>query len=293
MVSANAASVGDVLLGVPLNCSAGLNADAVNILQVRKGHHWGWQVGQGRRAGDAPLKCSAGLDVDLLKARGGRCGPGGRKGPGGWRVGQARACRQCMPAACAMPSPIWHCCFAALTNPCAATANYYAYADMQQDAGLWRYAASLTAASLRGTERAQALQRWAHHVLTVEGSLWRAVGILTAAGCLRMAAQALRDAGLADCAHAYIEACHQAGLMVPSQQTQQQQGAGGGTAGAAAERDQSAAGGQGQQLELFDLLGQRGRGARSGRAQLLTPGDEERQVGLEFEQYICLLIAHL
>lgn len=33
VVSAHAASIGDNLLGVPLNCSAGLNADAVTVLQ--------------------------------------------------------------------------------------------------------------------------------------------------------------------------------------------------------------------------------------------------------------------
>lgn len=37
VVSAHAASIGDTLLGVPLNCSAGLNADAVQLLQVRLG----------------------------------------------------------------------------------------------------------------------------------------------------------------------------------------------------------------------------------------------------------------
>lgn len=33
VVSAHAASIGDTLLAVPLNCSAGLNADAVTVLQ--------------------------------------------------------------------------------------------------------------------------------------------------------------------------------------------------------------------------------------------------------------------
>jgi len=90
VVSAHAATIGDSLLGVPLNCSAGLHADAVGLLQ---------------------------------------------------------------------------------------------------EAGLWGLAAALTARSLTGTERAQALSRWARHVREQEGSTWRCVGILTAAGCLQAAAQ--------------------------------------------------------------------------------------------------------
>ncbi|KAI8463507.1 MAG: hypothetical protein J3K34DRAFT_443722, partial [Monoraphidium minutum] len=38
-----------------------------------------------------------------------------------------------------------------------------------QEEGLWRLAANLTARGLRGTERAAALQRWAHHALRSEG----------------------------------------------------------------------------------------------------------------------------
>jgi hypothetical protein len=90
VVSAHAASIGDNLLGVPLNCSAGLNADAVALLQ---------------------------------------------------------------------------------------------------EAGMWQAAAALTARTLAGTERAQALSRWASHVRHHEGSVWRCVGILTSAGCLQAAAQ--------------------------------------------------------------------------------------------------------
>lgn len=93
VVSAHAASIGDTLLGVPLNCSAGLNADAVQLLQ---------------------------------------------------------------------------------------------------EAGMWQLAASLTARTLSGTERAQALCRWAGHVLQQEGSVWRCVGILTSAGCLSAAVQVWR-----------------------------------------------------------------------------------------------------
>lgn len=91
-MSAHAASIGDNLLGVPLNCSAGLNADAVTLLQ---------------------------------------------------------------------------------------------------EAGMWQYAAVLIARALTGSERAQALSRWASHLLRQEGSVWRCVGILTTAGCLSAAAQVI------------------------------------------------------------------------------------------------------
>lgn len=60
----------------------------------------------------------------------------------------------------------------------------------------------------------QALQRWAHHVWHAEGSVWRALGILTAAGCLGEALRVLLDAGLPDCAAAYVAACRHAGLTV-------------------------------------------------------------------------------
>lgn len=61
--------------------------------------------------------------------------------------------------------------------------------SLPQECGLWRYAASLTAHALTGVERATAMARWARHVLEAEGAVWGAVGILTAAGCLREALQ--------------------------------------------------------------------------------------------------------
>jgi hypothetical protein len=45
-----------------------------------------------------------------------------------------------------------------------------------------------------------------------EGSLWRAVGLLTAGGALRTAVLTLRRSGMADCAHAYVAACAEAGI---------------------------------------------------------------------------------
>ncbi len=44
--------------------------------------------------------------------------------------------------------------------------------------------------------------------------MWRALGILTAAGCLGEALRVLLDAGLPDCAAAYVAACRHAGLTV-------------------------------------------------------------------------------
>lgn len=71
---------------------------------------------------------------------------------------------------------------------CSAGLNADAVA-LLQEAGMWQAAAALTARTLTGTERAQALSRWASHVRHHEGSVWRCVGILTSAGCLQAAAQ--------------------------------------------------------------------------------------------------------
>ncbi|KAG2490001.1 hypothetical protein HYH03_011468 [Edaphochlamys debaryana] len=103
-----------------------------------------------------------------------------------------------------------------------------------QEAGLWRYAAALAAHSLSGAERAAALQRWSDHVATVEGSTWRAAGLLTAGGCCGEALRLLMQAGLPDAAYAYAAAVRAAGLVV-------QMSGDGASAGGAA----SAAGGSG------------------------------------------------
>ncbi|GIM02414.1 hypothetical protein Vretimale_7287, partial [Volvox reticuliferus] len=76
-----------------------------------------------------------------------------------------------------------------------------------QESGMWRLASVMTAHSLTGTERAQTLQRWALHVWRLEGSVWRGVGLLAAAGCLQEALRLLLDAGLPDCAAAFVAAC--------------------------------------------------------------------------------------
>ena len=40
-----------------------------------------------------------------------------------------------------------------------------------QEAGLWRYAATLTAHTLKGNERAAALERWAAHIHQVTAAM--------------------------------------------------------------------------------------------------------------------------
>eukprot|EP00878_Enallax_costatus_P014287 GHUV01014945.1.p1 GENE.GHUV01014945.1~~GHUV01014945.1.p1 ORF type:complete len:500 (+),score=179.13 GHUV01014945.1:122-1621(+) len=230
VVSAHAASIGDNLLGVPLNCSAGLNADAVTVLQ---------------------------------------------------------------------------------------------------EAGRWQSAAVLIARALAGTERAQALSRWSSHVLHQEGSVWRCVGLLTAAGCLSAAVQVLRGAGLPDCAHAYVQACQEAGLLIKQQQVSQsqsqpqqqdalahllsQQGvrssSDAGDNKDAYELFQEQASNAG--MELFDLLGQRTRmlsfrsisdrglqqqnaaAASLGNSEPCSGPDEIRTVLAEYTSYLCALLSSL
>jgi hypothetical protein len=95
--------------------------------------------------------------------------------------------------------------------------NFAEAAAVLQEAGLWRLAAALAAARLTGTEASVVLSRWAAAVAALDGGegLWRAVGLWTAAGCLRSAATALLEAGMPDAAHAYVAACQQAGLLLP------------------------------------------------------------------------------
>lgn len=111
---------------------------------------------------------------------------------------------------------------------------------MLQEDGLWRYAATLTAHKLEGVEHALSCLRWAQHVQSQEGSIWRAAGILVSGGCLREAIrvtilpnlvhrelmilpadqyqlcnfeQVFKNAGYPDCAAAFCECCKEAGLM--------------------------------------------------------------------------------
>ena len=50
------------------------------------------------------------------------------------------------------------------------------------------------------------------HTAQAEGSLWRALGVLTAAGALRVAVTLLRKKHMPDCAAAYAEAATSAGF---------------------------------------------------------------------------------
>jgi hypothetical protein len=56
---------------------------------------------------------------------------------------------------------------------------------MPQDSGQWRHAAILAASQLSSSELGGALERWAMHVVSVEGCLWRGLGLLTAGGCCK------------------------------------------------------------------------------------------------------------
>ncbi|BDA45713.1 probable WD repeat-containing protein 11 at C-terminar half [Coccomyxa sp. Obi] len=84
-----------------------------------------------------------------------------------------------------------------------------------QEAGLWRYAATLTAHTLKGDERSAALDRWAAHVHQTEGNVWQALGIMVAGGALRNAALLLRELRMPDAAAAFCAACKEAGFHSP------------------------------------------------------------------------------
>eukprot|EP00884_Botryococcus_braunii_P018245 jgi/Botrbrau1/5103/Bobra.0128s0014.1 len=89
-------------------------------------------------------------------------------------------------------------------------------AVLLQEAGLWRYAATLAANMLSGDERAASLERWASHLHQAEGKLWAAMGVLVAGGALRTAVLLLRKLGLAAAAFAFVAACSEAGFRNPN-----------------------------------------------------------------------------
>lgn len=147
-----------------------------------------------------------------------------------------------------------------------------------------------------------------------------------------MCVQVLRDAGLPDCAHAYVQACQEAGLLVkpavgvqqqmPQQQAQQQQdffepamqlsvrfsSDAGDKAADELFQDQ---GSNSAGMELFDLLGQRtrmlgnknrsdkslqqynGTAALGADGELITGPEEIRTVTSEYASYLCALISSL
>lgn len=130
----------------------------------------------------------------------------------------------------------------------------------------------------------------------------------------------LRGAGLPACAHAYVLACQQAGLLVepaallqqPSQQQPPEPGgisvAAVNTPGAAQAPSASSLGGVDRledeqasqvQLQLFDLLGQRsrmmpwtGRVSAAEREALSGP-QELKAIDSEFHRYLCALLSSL
>eukprot|EP00775_Hariotina_reticulata_P009224 gene9224-9389_t len=198
-----------------------------------------------------------------------------------------------------------------------------------QDAGMWQYAATLVARCLSGTERAQALSRWAGYVLHSEGSVWRCAGLLASAGCLSAAVQVLRKAGLPDCAEAFVCACREADLLrpattptaTPGWQQQQQQSNDDSKAPTGTNNveeaddpfsshvdDEDATAGADTQshrlpVELFDLLGQRTKmmpslstftgGRANSSAELASGYDQLKMVQNEYDTYLCTLLANL
>jgi hypothetical protein len=264
-----------------MSVSAGLLADAVAILQVRPRQGPGRPGGPGRAA------------VVTLGARAGRRSSQGRPSShAGWRGRSARAPPGSRRGAFSAPARAPG--LSQIRTP----------GPAPQEEGLWRLAATLTARGLRSSERAHALQRWAAHVLRSEGGLWRAAGVLTAAGCLRGALGVLRDAGLPDCAAAFVEACRQAGLVSAAAASAEQPppdggGAaeGNGAAGGAGDGGGGGGGGGGGEV-LYDALGgaPMGRpGARPGRAPPRGAADEGEVAAAlrDFDAYCSALVAHL
>lgn len=122
--------------------------------------------------------------------------------------------------------------------------------------------------------------------------------------------QVLRSAGLPDCAHAYVCACREAGLVIPQQQQPAQQVSGGSSNTAAGQNSTSYSGADDdvdavfgsskqespEQCELFDILAMRRRsllptsqvaGGEASGAELLA------LIKSEYQQYLCDLVKSL
>ncbi|KAL4422261.1 hypothetical protein ABPG75_008458 [Micractinium tetrahymenae] len=164
-------------------------------------------------------------------------------------------------------------------------------ASLLQDSGLWRYASALAAHSLRGAERAAALERWAGHVAAAEGRPWTAAGLLVAVGALRSAHQLLRQLGLFDAASALASACSEAGLAPPElagdlPNLWAAAGRGGHAAGArfssGGERPEGTAG-------LSSAAAPPPAGTAGGREQ----AGERSEAAREFRLYICEVLQQL
>lgn len=127
-------------------------------------------------------------------------------------------------------------------------------ASLLQDSGLWRYASALAAHSLKASERAAAIERWAGHVASAEGRPWTAAGLLVAAGALKTALLMLRQYGMPDAAAALVAACREAGLCE--------------------EQGHSSSVGQEGGWELPNLWEAAGRGSQSAGPRLSLGGEQ-------------------
>ncbi|KAI3424707.1 hypothetical protein D9Q98_008096 [Chlorella vulgaris] len=158
-----------------------------------------------------------------------------------------------------------------------------------QDGGLWRYAAVLMAHSLRGSERAAPMERWATHAAAAEGRPWVAAGLLVAAGALSSALLLLREHGLPDAAAALTAACKEAELPLLAD------GDGGGELG-------NVFGGAGL-TPRFDSAGARlpdqrrsstdGRGGAVLQRSVTLTDYERSEAAKQFQLYACELLQQL
>jgi hypothetical protein len=121
--------------------------------------------------------------------------------------------------------------------------------------------------------------------------------------------QVLRAAELPDCAYTYVQACQEAGLLIPQQQPQhhQQQGGLAGRQSSSWQGDEDCFDQQQRQppaLGLFDILGLRTRmllqnSSRAGHAGGTTASGEAsgpelvQMITLEYQQYLCALVNSL
>jgi hypothetical protein len=122
--------------------------------------------------------------------------------------------------------------------------------------------------------------------------------------------QVLRAAELPDCAYAYVQACQEAGLLIPQQHPQQHQQQQGGLAGRQSsswQGNEDCFDQQQQQppaLELFDILGLRTRmllqnssraahaGGTAAKGEASGP-ELVQMITLEYQQYLCALVNSL
>ncbi|KAK8931167.1 hypothetical protein KSP39_PZI016202 [Platanthera zijinensis] len=103
------------------------------------------------------------------------------------------------------------------THLLCAVGRYQEACSQLQDSGCWIDAATLAATHLHGSDYARVLLRWADYVLHNEHNIWRALILYVAAGGLREAFAALRDAQLPDTAAMFLVACHEIYAQISSE----------------------------------------------------------------------------